>query len=347
MSRFRIAMAFFFLALPLFAMAADGAALAGEGAVEEAAPKEAGALDFFSVLSLSHAARSGEVPWRPDWPLDMPPDAFVPLERGSALTLIRGEGDEMEDLRARRNQEGLLVEFPLFWDSEFFPVQTLLDPRDLIQGFSIVGKNPWEILILEYAESLPSLVRINQGESMYFAILEYANTRVTEIWYDRDGKALAVFSFQFDMPGGRVRRITLTDIPGEMEGEALYHYDSMENISGLDFSGAVYAALYVGHGRPRYWNRSLPPIPETEAEVPERVDHFALQWDEQGLLTRITGILGGGEERDIRYEYSRDEGDLWVERRETRMIRRSGFLIPSPGERVIRRIEYPEPEARR
>jgi hypothetical protein len=343
-----------------------------------------GAADFFPVFSLYGTALAGEVSWRPDWPLSIPPDAFsFPSCGGLALTLAGNGEDPAAELTVRRNDRGLLSEFPLFREGGFFQVQTRFGGTGLIRGFTVTSRTPdrepsWDILIAEYEDAFPSLVRAVRGETVYFLAIEYKPAETLEIWYDQDGKALAVFSYRREAPGGRVRRFTGTDLLSGEEFSEEYHYDSMGNISGLAASSGEYAALYTGKGRPRYWERFVPlslevpppaippdagqpaPIPDVLPDAPGQAavsgfDHFSFQWDGEGLLVRFTGGIRGAEttgqeggdgdamETDIRYEYIRDERGAWIERRDTPMIRRAGFLVPGPSGRLLRRIEYPAP----
>jgi hypothetical protein len=179
---------------------------------------------------------------------------------------------------------------------------------------------------MEYADSLPALVRVSHGDVVYFAVLEFSHNRATETWFDADGNGLVFFVFQYEAPEGRIRQVTVVDLAAGEEGSERYYYDSHGNVSGVDLPEGQFAALYIRQGQPRYW---------------EQFGHFALQWNEQGLLTRLTGAALDGAELDIRYEYSRDARGNWTERLETPMIRLAGYLTPSPGLRLRRRIEYP------
>jgi hypothetical protein len=312
----------------------------------------------------------------------MPPDAFTfPPYGGSAVTLVRDGEDPAEELTARWNDDGLLSAFPLFKDGVFFPVQTRFGRSGLIRGFSIAAETPapetaWSILIVEYEDAFPSLIRINRGEALYFALIEYEAAGATEIWYNQEGNALAVFSYRYEAPGGRIRGFTRTDLLSGEEFIETYHYDSMGNISALVTSAGEYSALYAGKGRPRYWERFVPsalgtaqPAVTEPADLPDvgqpgpsgaaGFHHYSFQWDEEGALVRFSGIYrtedeaglipdggaGAGDvtETGVRYEYVRDERGVWLERRDTSMIRRSGFLVPGAVGWLLRRIEYPAP----
>jgi hypothetical protein len=361
-----------------------------------------GLADFIPVLSLYETALAGEVSWRPDWPLSVPPDAFsFPDTDVSAITLIKNGGDPAEELTIRRNDEGLLREFPLFRNGMAFQVQTRFTGSALIRGFTVASEMPWDILIVEYEEAFPSLARITRGEAVYFVMIEYAVFRAVEIWYDQEGIALTVFSFQYEAPGGRIMCITSIDLAGGEEITETYHYNGTGNISGILSSTGEYSALYTGEAKPRYWEHFFPAVsalspvpgasqtpadegqpvssgeasamygaPSSREAVPPPVTpdfgHCSFQWDEEGLLTRFAGIyrvktsaqspeaqkvMGGGDsviesglaETDVRYEYLRDGWGNWIERRDTPMTLRSGFLVPGPVERIFRRIEYAAP----
>jgi hypothetical protein len=324
------------------------------------------AVDFFPVLSLYETVLSGEIFWRPDWPPTIPPDAFSFLSSGaSAFILVMGGGDMTKELRTRRNSGGLLEEFPLFRGSDFFQVQTRFGGTGLIRGFTIKPQTEetWDILIAEYEDAFPSLVRITRGEALYLALIEYKGSESMEIWYDRDGNALAVFSYVYETSGGRLRRFTAADMTAGTESAETYHYDGMGNISAIDAFPAECSAVYVEKGRPRYWERpalsipgellpSSPPAEESDIlfETPDSAgalsfERYAFQWNEEGLLIRFTGGSGGldAAETDIRYDYVRNERGAWTERRSVPMIRSSGFLVPGQEERLLRRIEYPAP----
>jgi hypothetical protein len=341
------------------------------------AEEEKGTSDFFPVLGLYRTAQGGEVAWRPDWPLSIPPDTFSVLPHGaSAITLVRERKDPaelpVEELTVRWNGDGFLSEFPLFRDDGFFQVQSLFGRGGLIRGFSIRSETStpdtsWDILIVEYQNDFPSLIRIKEGETLYFTLIKYEAATATEVWYNQEGSAVAIFSYQYEAPGGRIRRFIRMDLSTGEEFSEEYHYDSTENISGIVTSAGEYAALYAGKGRPRYWERFVPLLLETSANAAQPValteeppgdeglDRFSFQWDAKGRLVRLIGSYreGAGQvpdgetgdvdvmETDVRYEYIQDERGAWIERRDTSMIRRSGFLIPGPEERLLRRIEYP------
>jgi hypothetical protein len=143
-----------------------------------------------------------------------------------------------------------------------------------------------------------------------------------------------------------------------LPAESRYFYDSFGNVAELKTPAGNYSARYRRKNRPRYWHRPLPqafsPIAISPggaftalaadypagAETP-RPAFFSFQWDERGLLVRLSGQSeDGGFLQDSRYEYILDRWGNWTERRETIYIRSAGYLVPAAERRVTRRIEY-------
>jgi hypothetical protein len=311
----------------------------------------------FPISPLLETAASGRIPWRPDWPAAIPPDAFAvfaeeaPGGPVSALTLTLDAGE----YRLRRGTAGGWAEFPVFLRGGFYQGQTLFDSPPSVSGITILTGEPWEAEILARADGRPSLVRIVHGEEVYFAVLRYRDGGASETWYDRDGNAAAVFLLEYPVSGTSegLRRLRILREAGE-ETEA-YDYDNRGNISALSSSRGQFSALYTEEHRPRYWERrtclspeGVPPSPEgvpssAEGEASAEIrETYTLQWDTRGFLVRITGAVDA-EPVDLRYEYTLDERGNWTTRREIRMLHRFGFLIPAPGTELKRTIEYGEP----
>jgi hypothetical protein len=77
---------------------------------------------------------------------------------------------------------------------------------------------------------------------------------------------------------------------------------------------------------------------------------LSLQWDERGLLVRLSGGGPAGEEGstaaeflESRYDYTLDARENWTERRERKMARRFGALAAGPGPVIKRVIQYGAP----
>jgi hypothetical protein len=310
---------------------------AEDAVVEEAEDAEG---DFiFPVYVLPQTSTSGKIEWRPDWPANIPVDAFDILNAGgsvSAMTLVGGE----INLTVRRNERGVLTEFPVFLDGAFYQFSTKFDSAGSISGFTMAGENPLEIELLAFGNQggEPSLARIQNGESWFFASISRQASFVVETWYDVDGNPLAVFTADIPKSYRSVfqavpdtENMEIIDTAGDSTAEpaiseSRLYFDSMGNAAKIDTDGAVFEALYNGMG-PRYWKRPA-------------LGHVALQWDEGGRLVRMAGFAEDEAPLDFRYEYDFDGQGAWTERREFNMKTEMNVLIPYPGDSFSRVIEY-------
>jgi len=68
-----------------------------------------------SLFTLLNAAEGGHAVWRPDWPLDMPPDLFS--AGSSALSIIADFGDEGR-IEFSRDSGGRILSFPLLMNAQ-------------------------------------------------------------------------------------------------------------------------------------------------------------------------------------------------------------------------------------
>jgi hypothetical protein len=305
---------------------------------------------LFPVHIPLQTAAGGRIEWRPDWPANIPVDSFSIFNddgarRVSALTLDDGE----ISLTARRDGRGILSEFPVFLNGGFCQFNTNFDPAGRVRGFTMDGENLLEIELLAFENpgGKPSLARIREGESWFFASLLYQDALILETWYDTDGNPLAVFTSKTAGGGAIPRPVSYRSVfqaaPGEdntgspgnevetpaavpATSESRLYFDSMANITLIDTDGAVSEALYNGTG-PRYWKQP-------------GLGHVALQWDEAGRLVRMTGIDRDGQPLDYRYEYKFDGQGAWTERLEIRMMPELEMLMPVPGDSFRRTIEY-------
>jgi hypothetical protein len=292
----------------------------------EAAAGEAGPAGVFSAAALIRAARGADLAWRPDWPAAVPPDAFTLWSgRFSSLTVILETGE----YRVRPGEGGFLAEFPVLMGGVLYPAAAEFTGGELA-GIRVGGGAS-----LEFAFSQP--LRVTRGDGVYFVALDERGGRTYETWYDQEGNALAVIqspSAEAAAPEAAEASAAAsaagdalinTPLDGGEETAERRDHDSSGRITGVVSPGGNFSALYDRKGRPRYWRRGD--------------GAYTFQWDERGLLTRITGDL------DSRYEYTLDARGNWTERREIPLIRSSGFLLPAPGPAVKRIILYaPEDE---
>jgi YD repeat-containing protein len=313
-----------------------------------------GASGLFPLGILLDAAVSGESPWSPEWPAALPPDGFAPGSgRVSALTLVlpagyldappggedaaagTAEEETAVEYRLVRDGAGRCAEFPFFVNGALYQAQAEYDGAGArrITLDNPAAPDPWECEILEYRDGKPALARISHGGSWHFVAQEYLETRTNETWSDAEGLAQGFCSLEYRLENG-ARRLASIDSRSDQDASVLvYDYNSAGLVSGISTGGGNYTALYNAGARPRY--RELPG------------EAYTLQWNEQGLLTRITGTAGDetapeAEPRriDIRYDYVLDGRGNWIERRETSFDRRFGRLVPRSETAIRRSISY-------
>ncbi|GHU85396.1 hypothetical protein FACS189473_4370 [Spirochaetia bacterium] len=346
-------------------------------------------VEPFPLIPILETIRAGEIPWRPDWPVFMPPDAFTvsgPPPAEIALILESAPGEPPIEYLLRRSRDGLLTDFPVYLWGAFFQAALSFDSPSRISGFTIDAPVPWNIEFLEYADddTLPAIARIGSAETWFLAVFRFTGAGASETWYDKDGTALSVFTFVYTQWDGKplLRGASLTG-PGDGDTRIeAYHYDSLGNMSTISTQDREFTARYRWR-HPQYWERPYPaaiastaapsipePGPSSSTPVLTPVSHkLVLQWDERGFLTRLSrgrlsvdrqelgqqevgGPPGGNPppgdeaELDVRYEYTQDDHDNWIERREIALIRYGDYRIPYRGETIRRRITYFEPELR-
>ncbi|MFP3089142.1 hypothetical protein LQZ21_02305 [Treponema sp. TIM-1] len=323
--------------------------LAGEEIINTEPPEESEVSGdepvFFPIYALLSALDAPDIRWQPDWPVAMPPDAFV-VENGRprSITLTL----DSASWRVTRNRDELFTDFPFLFQGNFIQVRRVLGASGNIQELIIEDTDrPWNIEFLDGDDPALLVMRITQGEEVFFGVVQNALTGDMETWYDRNGNPLAVCTYLFNRPGSGILTMQNQYTDGEIQIEQ--HQNSFGNISEINSPLGRFSAGYTKDGRPRYWERRLlRPMPaDVEGEEPvlsEFHQSYAFQWNEGGFLVRLTGTPGPDETDpvDFRYDYTLDERGNWIERREIRMIPRFGILVPSPGARIIRTIEYGE-----
>jgi YD repeat-containing protein len=370
---------------PFFLALLGVALLSALGGQEGAASGDEGA-GLFPLGMLLDTAVLGEAPWRPDWPAAMPPDGFT-LNAGQAraLTLILpagyaeappGGGDTAEtadtveggdeeatvEYRLVRDMAGRFLEFPFIINGALYQGTVEYDGGAAAQKISLdnpsdspaagaadsPGNAAWEFELLEYRQGDPVLARINANGTWSFVAPEYQETRTRETWYDAEGRAQGFFSLEYRLEDGAKRLLSTDRRSDQQETILAYRYNSAGRVSAINAPEGDYTALYNAEARPRYWER-----PEGS---------YVLQWDERGLLVRLTGITRNagadtgaeanteaaetteadaeGRQLDIRYEYALDERGNWIERRETSFARRFGRLVPQSNATIRRIILY-------
>jgi hypothetical protein len=313
-----------------------------------------------SVTALVEAANGLSLRWRPDWPLSVPPDLFYTLPESSVAAITAsfeapkerfaeqagGDGAEAGKTEAGKTgtgsvgtgksegesagedrmagavivvewQNGRLIRFPVFDGSSFIQTKAEYNASGILSG--LTGEN-FEIAFFE------SVVRIQTGNSYFFAVAEYDPGHYTETWYDENGLPQSVFVV--DKTGNSV-----TIHYGENGAEAetrRFFFNSFDSISAINAPEGTWSAQYERRGFPRYLERDLG----------TGTERYSFQWDEAGRLTRLSAVTEDGRSADSRFEYDLDDRGNWIVRREITMTNLSGRLFPGPGVVVRRRIQY-------
>jgi len=275
--------------------------------------------------------------WRPDWPLELPPDSFT-VQNGKISGAVIS-GDEVS-LVLRYDPEGRVEEFPFMLNGKMAMVSLMYRGNQEIHAMDLgfgSEEGSYRFEFLEYMDSFPSLVRVSYGELWCFISLSKRGNVIMETWYDEEGVALGAYAFSLIRIGENTRIGAVRDYSNR-DGFIEYFYDSRNLLTECSGFNGVFKVLYFMEDLPRYWERR-PANSNGEG-------NFSLQWDENGALLRISAADNPAETPpinsrvDYRYEYTLDERGNWIERREIRMISRFGLLVPSPGTTFTRVLEY-------
>ncbi|MDR3248980.1 MAG: hypothetical protein LBT39_09370 [Treponema sp.] len=308
------------------------------------------------VLEAAYGNTAGR--WRPDWPLDIPPDAFA--LPGAAITLIRDTG---ESYCLARDSRGRLTDFPVVLPVGLAQVTasyhagggitnfTLQVPaEDAAAGITWTAQFP-----LPYVpgEGTPpakpeEAVKVQNDAQIFYVLFSEGGAEIAETWFDPWGAFAAYFSTRIERRTGEPWRIlSLKDRD--------YRYENGGNLSQSSGDGGLFSAVYSAQGRPLYWVRA----PASE-DTPE-TRYYSFQWDEQGLLVRLRDmtpaplesadiVISPGEAVetaveavepppvDFRYEYEFDRRGNWILRREIALVRQDRLLIPAYSREIRRQI---------
>jgi hypothetical protein len=305
--------------------------------------------------------------WQPDWPADIPPDAFS-VQGDAALirlsgtsTKSNGQGPEAGnpspfEYRLRWDSRGRLAEFPLSLGGEFFRIRADYAPSGGLAGlvFSGTGEGEGgESWIAEFplpyspfespAPRFPGeAVRVSRGEAVYFVLFEEGGEYLSESWYDGEGNLAGYFVSLFEEWEGRRRILSVLNF----DDSRRYYFDNRGCVSAIRGPRGNFSAVYGAKGQVLEWEFA-PAGPDAEPAPPGR---FALQWDERFLLvslrdlspSRASAGLPTESPAEYRYEYTLDRRGNWLSRRETAYVSRGGLLIPAGVKQIDRYILYRE-----
>ena len=274
-----------------------------------------------AVFPVLKAAESGATAWRPDWPADFAPDAFTATGSFRSIEVESGESS----YRLRLDSHGRVLEMPLPWADASVSIDRSgagwIDALSFSDGASY--------RVLDRIGGFPRIL-VSPAEGGESILLDGRTDRWSESRYDAEGNPTAYTEYAVE--GSVVRRTLAPDPEGAMPQILDLHYDSLGRVSGMEGPDFGFSAAYDHAGRPSY-------LVAAESGKGEGFTR-TYQWDERGLLVRMTQTSPNGDSTDSRYEYVLDGKGNWIERRETRMIPRFGVLVPQIGSIITRKIIY-------
>jgi hypothetical protein len=315
-----------------------------------AIPPAAGPLPLTAVWDAALHAGDGCKTWRPDWPPGLPPDAFKVGAGEIAGCTVESEG---VSLAYRLDALGRVKEFPFMLNGRMAHARLAYGPSSEISEMLLAfpgGPPEEDTYRFEFLESEglnPVLVRVSRGGAWFFILFTRGISEAGESWYDEEGAFLGAYGYSFTEIGKDLKIRAVEDFSGGEAGREMF-YDSRGFLTESAGSDGVFKVQYYREDLPRYWERR--PREGDAGGSGNGAGKFTLQWDERGFLVRLSREpLDGGPNAegppepgsaDSRYEYTLDEKGNWTERREIKMIRRMGLLVPSPGTTFRRVLEY-------
>jgi len=322
--------------------------------------KSAGNYIFPLALVLEWAEYAAEG-WKPDWPLEIPPDAFKVLS--GEISSCEIVFDDFT-LCLKIGKTGRVEKFPFMLNGKMAQVALAYTEGSELSEIAVTfpsGDDPWNLEFLEYRNTFPYLVRAYCGDTeggddeagdaagvWYFIYYSWGVSEILETWYDENGKTVGIYGFTLAEVGKKPRIRAIKDY-SDPEGGTEFFYDSRRLVTGVSEPAGFFNVLYFRENSPRYWERRPVAMDagDDNAEINTALDatifggNFSFQWDEAGFLRRLSREDDNADMFiDYRYEYALDEWGNWIERRETRMIRDLGLLVPSPGTTIRRVLEY-------
>jgi len=290
--------------------------------------------DFF-LLPLLETVFSGSINWRPDWPDEIPPDAFLPV--GNRTPQAIELSNDTDTFVLRRNREGRLLEFPFFYKYGYAQVTAVYSATGCVSNMTVTIKNlasqdgekqadeeKWNIVFpadfspyseLSMGGSFPP-VTVSSGDAVFFVFFFESPLFLTETWYDKDGNMLVFCKSPVYVQNGKWR-ITSMQIYESPDPRFIdYFYDSFGNLSQIRSEDADLSAVFAQQR----------PVFLQDADL-----QYKFQWDNRSILS-ITNVSGETEDlfTEYRYEYQFDSLGNWTKRSETAYRIQFGLLTPQP-----------------
>jgi hypothetical protein len=283
--------------------------------------------------------------WRPDWPAEVPPDAFaVPGKRAPRHLAVSIEASGDEDpvvYIAAWDAAGSARERPWFLVEQAYSLEFVYDNRGRVRSCAIAphpsdaapdgdasaGETVYPVFGPDGA--LLSAKSVAEGRTASVSFFREGNT-VEELAYDEEGLLSGRVSNRF---GGQLLvSVETFSEDGTTAAYAGYGYDAHGRVVRVSADEYEAEAFYDSLGRPL--RRVVLSGPEKERN--ER----RYQWDERGLLVREFAVDSEGKETEISYSYSFDSRGDWVVRESSVFAERYGIRAPERGARVVRKFTY-------
>jgi hypothetical protein len=289
------------------------------------------------VLEAAVHAPSGF--WRPDWPFELPPDAFDVRSREISLCTLETKN---LSLTFSLDDEGKLKDYPIMVSGVIAQASLIykenMEVKEMLITFPS-GDEMWKMeflsdfSFLEFEDSFPFLVRASRGDNWYFIYFSKGKNEIIETWYDEEGNALGAFGFSLSEINYNYKITGIRDFSHFQDYK--FFYDSRGLLTESNGPDGLFKVLYFRDSLCRYWERR--PFYQNEEETTFDAGNFSFQWDEGNFLQRISG---DDPFVDYRFEYKYDETGNWIERQETRMVKDFGLLFPLQGATFKRKLEY-------
>lgn len=316
--------------------------------------------DFF-LLPILETVFSGELRWRPDWPDDIPPDAFSLSRESPSLEekpqVIEISNDDFK-FAVRRNSDGRLVEFPLFLENGYAKVEAAYAETGALVNMQVsffAAQNPSEDGASPKDGADSSAVKDPSA-------IDDPSAAEGKIWNIEFPAGFLPYSEL--SPGGSFPPIKITSEESDFYlfifesasflTETWYDSESemlvfcKANVSRGNHSWRVRSlqihdesgVRFIDYNFDSYGNTTGVRFQDKNFSALYREDRpvywqtpglrYELQWDTRGGLTVVKAA---GESEDLnaeyRYEYEMDNGN-WVKRLETALKDKFGLLTPQP-----------------
>ncbi|GMO47219.1 MAG: hypothetical protein Ta2G_02590 [Termitinemataceae bacterium] len=260
--------------------------------------------------------------WQPDWPLDIPCDAFY-AEGASSITLSAGEAEYTVSYDAK----GHLLRFPFLLNGTLVQVTCTRNKSGSVSSIALDTLDDTEIKIefLEFDDDdRPTLARINANDTWSFA--SFNNAASIEIVTDESGLLQGTFVMRKYQE--KITTIEYTSAEDDSTKIAIFFYDSFGNVSGIERKDSTdntdnieaYSAAFNKSGLIQW--RRLGNI-------------YRFRWDEKKHLVELRA-----DENIFFYEYDFDKQGNWIERRELQQMESAGVLTTSSVTVTKRTIRY-------